>query len=364
MLYRILIYLLLSLNLINCVPQSDPQLTRIKLPLPKSYIINTSISEINIDGVATEEAWSNAEWTDYFIDIEGEKKPTPYFDTRVKMLWDDKFIYFYTEMQESHIWGNLTERDAVIFYNNDFEIFIKPNEVQPTYAEFEINALGTLWDLLLVRPYRRNGPVFNEWDIYDTQIGIHYNGTLNDPSDVDESWSIEIAIPIDPIKSIDRGSEIRHGSYWRINFSRVQWQHDVKDGIYDRKKDSTGNYTPENNWVWSEQSAIAMHRPEHWGYLYFNSHKDREIQKIAHEEMVQYQFLFYLYRMQLEFFNLNKRFGIINDFYKPHERYFLVNGVQLTATFNNIDSGFEIMVDGLEVEALVINQDGYINTLK
>ena len=275
MLYRILIYLLLSLSLLNCVPQSDPQPTRIKLPLPKSYIINTSISEINIDGVATEEAWSHAEWTDYFIDIEGEKKPTPYFDTRVKMLWDDKFMYFYTEMQESHIWGNLTERDAVIFYNNDFEIFIKPNEVQPTYAEFEINALGTA-------------------------------RTLNDPSDVDESWSIEIAIPIDPIRSIDRGSEIRHGSYWRINFSRVQWQHDVKDGIYDRKKDSTGNYLPENNWVWSEQSAIAMHRPEHWGYLYFNSHKDREIHKIAHEEMVQHQFLFYLYRMQLEFLTSTK----------------------------------------------------------
>ena len=35
----------------------------------------------------------------------------------------------------------------------------------------------------------------------------------------------------------------------------------------------------------------------------------------------------------------------------------------LQPTFNNIDSGFEIMVDGLEVEALVINQDGYINTL-
>ena len=72
MLYRILIYLLLSLNLFNCVPQSDPQPTRITLPLPKSYIINTSISEINIAGVATEAAWSNAEWADYFIDIEGE----------------------------------------------------------------------------------------------------------------------------------------------------------------------------------------------------------------------------------------------------------------------------------------------------
>ena len=26
---------------------------------------------------------------------------------------------------------------------------------------------------------------------------------------------------------------------------------------------------PEDNWVWSPQWAIDMHRPEHWGFVTF-----------------------------------------------------------------------------------------------
>jgi len=103
----------------------------LELPIPKSYTIKQAESSPIIDGLANEESWNSADWTDLFIDIEGEQKPIPYYNTRVKMLWDDQFIYFYAEMEEEHIWGDITERDAVIFYNNDFEIFIKPNQFQP-----------------------------------------------------------------------------------------------------------------------------------------------------------------------------------------------------------------------------------------
>ncbi len=360
MIFRCILFssLFLLLNSCSIEDQSDP--LELTLPIPKSYTIQKINSEIQIDGIASEEVWDNAEWSDYFIDIEGDKNPLPYYDTRVKMLWDDEFIYFYTEMEEEHIWGNLTERDAVIFYNNDFEIFIKPNEIQPTYAEFEVNALGTLWDLLLVRPYRRNGPVFDEWDVNNTKIGIHFNGTLNDPSDIDESWSLEMAIPIKPIMAIDRGSSLDHGDYWRINFSRVQWQHDIENGIYDRKKDSAGNYLRENNWVWTEQSAIAMHRPEHWGYLYFSDDKNNQISLVSPEEQVQYQFLFYLYRMQLDYFNENKTFGNIDDLFDTQTNSFRVNDFQFDAQFIFTTIGFEITVDGLNVNSITINQDGFI----
>ena len=360
MLFRLTILLILFSLLISCQQESDPQPVYLELPIPKSYTIHNINNPLQIDGVASEIVWDLAEWTDFFIDIEGNKNPLPYFDTRVKMLWDDEFIYFYTEMEEEHIWGDLTERDAVIFYNNDFEIFIKPNELQPSYAEFEVNALGTLWDLLLVRPYRRNGPVFDEWDVNDTQIGIHFNGTLNKPSDKDESWSVEMAIPIKPVMAIDRGSSLEHGDYWRINFSRVQWQHDIENGIYDRKRDSTGGYLRENNWVWTEQSAIAMHRPEHWGYVYFSDDSSLAIQPVSLDEQTQYQFLFYLYRMQLDFYNEHKKYGEYPDFFKQHQRYFSVNGVQLNAGFETIQSGFEIKVDGPSLNPIVINQDGYI----
>jgi hypothetical protein len=59
-------------------------------------------------------------------------------------------------------------------------------------------------------------------------------------------------------------------SLWRINFSRVEWQHEIKNGKYVRKNkpDGTG-VLPEYNWVWSPQDAINMHIPDRWGYLIF-----------------------------------------------------------------------------------------------
>jgi hypothetical protein len=57
----------------------------------------------------------------------------------------------------------------------------------------------------------------------------------------------------------------RDGDQWRINFSRVEWQHTVVDGNYVKLPN-----TPEYNWVWTPQYAIDMHRPEWWGILQFS----------------------------------------------------------------------------------------------
>ena len=61
----------------------------------------------------------------------------------------------------------MTERDSVIFRDNDFEVFIDPDGDTHAYYELEINALGTVWDLLLLKPYRDGGPAINGWDIAD-----------------------------------------------------------------------------------------------------------------------------------------------------------------------------------------------------
>jgi hypothetical protein len=59
---------------------------------------------------------------------------------------------------------------------------------------------------------------------------------------------------------------------WKINFSRVQWQTEITDGIYKRKKDAvSGRIIPENNWVWNATGLINMHFPERWGMLQFST---------------------------------------------------------------------------------------------
>lgn len=63
------------------------------------------------------------------------------------MLWDETYFYIYAEMEEPHVWGTLKERDTVIFYNNDFEVFIDATGDTHNYYELEVNALNTAWDL-------------------------------------------------------------------------------------------------------------------------------------------------------------------------------------------------------------------------
>jgi hypothetical protein len=220
-----------------------------------------------IDGRLEDAAWKDAPWTEDFVDIEGDKRPRPRFRTRVKMLWDERFFYVAAEMEEPHVWATLTEHDAVIFQDNDFEVFIDPDGDNHEYYELEINARNTEWDLFLAKPYRDRGPAENGWEVPGLKTAVHVDGSIDDPSDADRGWSVELAIPWSVLAvHARRPSPPRDGDQWRVNFSRVEWRHEVAEGRY-RKVPGT----KEDNWVWSPQGAIDMHRPERWGYVQFST---------------------------------------------------------------------------------------------
>lgn len=209
--------------------------------------------------------WQNIPWTEDFLDIEGTAKPVPLFRTRVKMQWDDQFLYILAEMEEPHIRATLRQRDTIIFHDNDFEVFIDPDGDTHQYYEIEINALNTVMDLFMVKPYRNGGQAMINWDTKGLRTVVKINGTLNNPADKDTSWTVEMAIPFKALSFYSRRVTPQEGNTWRINFSRVQWQFEIQDGVYIKRP-----RTPEYNWVWSPQGIINMHAPEHWGYLQFS----------------------------------------------------------------------------------------------
>ena len=53
------------------------------------------------------------------------------------------------------------------------------------------------------------------------------------------------------------------GETWRINFSRVEWRVNTARNRYEKLPGK------EDNWVWSPQGVIDMHRPETWGFVRF-----------------------------------------------------------------------------------------------
>jgi hypothetical protein len=244
-----------------------------KLPFaPRHAIVARAGSRLTINGKLDEPAWRATAWSDAFVDIQGGEARPPRFGTRVKMLWDDDYLYVAAELEEPDIWGTLTERDSVIFHDNDFEIFIDPDGDTHNYYELEVNALSTPWDLLLPQPYRDGGSAIHAWDIAGLRIGVDVRGTLNRPGDRDDAWTVEIAMPWTILREAAPGRRTpRAGEHWRVNFSRVEWQTDITAGSYVKRVDAkTGKPLPEDNWVWSPQGAINMHMPERWGFVQFS----------------------------------------------------------------------------------------------
>lgn len=269
---------------------------------PNRYLCQKTNDKPNLNGRLDKLFWEKAPWSENFVDIEGNAKPIPTKQTRVKMLWDDEYFYFGAELIEDEIWATLTERDAVIFHDNDFEIFIDPDGDTHNYYEFEINALNTVWDLLLVKPYRDGGPSVNGWDINGMKTAVYLDGKLNDPSNKknNRKWSIEVAMPWNILKECAKeGRPPKSGEFWRVNFSRVQWQVEVKDGKYVKKINPlTGKPFPEDNWVWSPMGIINMHYPELWGYVFFTDKPDKELLAIPEDESKKWQLrkVYYLER--------------------------------------------------------------------
>jgi hypothetical protein len=278
-----ILWLLPTLLLSACAPVgpgADGERVNYEHPIPfapRQYVCYRAPGPIAIDGKPDEASWAAAPWTEYFVDIEGELKPEPPLRTRAKMLWDEDYFYFAAVLEEPHLWATLTERDAVMYLNDDFEIFIDPDGDGQWYYEFEMNAHNAIWDLLLTQPYRVDTirPKYvNGWDIKGIKTAVHLEGTLNDPSDEDEYWSLEVAMPWDALVELAPGRrKPQPGEQWRVNFSRVDWHFDIRDGAYHKKIDpATGKERrwPEENWVWSPSGRVDMHQVETWGFVQFS----------------------------------------------------------------------------------------------
>jgi len=255
----------------------------------RGYVCNRTIAPPKVDGKLDDEVWKSAAWSEDFDDIEGGKKPKPAHRTRMKMLWDDNALYIAAELREPHVWATIEKHDAVIFQDPDFEVFLDPDGDNHLYAELEINARNTTWDLLLPEPYRDGGRAIDAWEIDGLKTAVRVDGTLNDPRDTDTGWSVEIVWPWSGLKQLSTARiPPADGDAYRINFSRVEWDIDVVGGKYVKVRGK-----PERNWVWSPQGVIDMHRPERWGYVQFSDKPagtvafvpdaDADVKRLLHE---------------------------------------------------------------------------------
>jgi hypothetical protein len=322
----------------------------------KGYVCYRAQETLSLNGKLDDPAWRAVPWTDPFTDIEGDIRPKPRHQTRAKMLWDDEYFYVGADLIEPDVWATLTERDSVIFHDNDFEIFIDPDGDNHQYYEIEINALNTVWDLRLVKPYRDGGPALNEWNIDGLKTAVHVDGTINRPGDRDRGWSMEMAFPWKVLAEYaNRPTPPKDGDQWRINFSRVEWKTNVVNGKYVKAPGMK-----EDNWVWSPQGVVDMHWPEMWGYVQFSTGKPGTAKFKPDPTLPARQSLMKIYYAQQE---LKKRknwwASSYNQLFPPQPSLIdpLRSRVKIHFTRNGWIASMDVKVPGGKTKRLNIRED-------
>jgi hypothetical protein len=262
-----------------------------------AHYTSCRVSEpIEINGDLEKPVWQRAQKSPRFVDMTtGEPG---FYDTRSAVLWDDQYLYIAFWVEEPFVQAHLTERDSLIFNENDIEVFIDGGDA---YYEFEINALGTIYEVFFIwqDAYKKGGrfdvPEFDlidqkalsfggnedrmadsfwygrhprktrwaflHWDFPGLQSAVRVQGKINDNSVVDKGWTVELAFPWQGMKWLANGRSLppKAGDIWRLFLGRFQ------------KLTSSGQeVNPHPAWAWNRHGVYDTHLPECFTYIHFS----------------------------------------------------------------------------------------------
>ena len=310
------------------------------------------------DGKIDKPFWDQAEDIGFLHDIEGDHMPAPLKKTVIKMLWDENNLYVGAKLYDDEIWAYVKNRDEIVYMDNDFEIFLAPMETSHRYYEIETNAAGTVWDLLMEKPFRDGVHRIVSWDVAGLKYGCHVEGELNNASADNKYWSVEFIIPFFSLREcgidICRPTHITPdvGEMWRCNFSRVEYKVDVIDNKFYKRKDEDGNFLPEFNWVWAPTGIIDIHMPEMWGYIVFGDDETEFKAPEDEKEIMELRKLYYRLRT----------FGAEKGYYTTNVSDLVAEGeISIDAKIYATPNMFEIiMPDKLTGGTVHLRHDGFM----
>lgn len=241
-----------------------------------------------IDGRLDEPIWQAVPRSPRFADMISGAPGL--HDTRAAVLWDDTHLYVGFWIEEPDVQADLTERDSFIFRNNDVEFFLAGRDA---YYEFEINALGTIYEVFFIwdneyhkvdytreptldknhpqaKPFEGVGfkthprgmrTGFWGYDLPGLQWSVHVDGTLNDSSDRDRGWTVELALPwagMQWLAAADgRPLPPREGDVLRMDFSRFNQYREAPP------------HEDSGAWFWSPHGCRDSHIPECFPIVHF-----------------------------------------------------------------------------------------------
>lgn len=208
---------------------------------------------VRIDGMADDAAWEKAEWIPFML-LETLEQPLSV--TRAKMVHDDESLYILFEAADLDVWGVYQDRDAKTWEEDALEFFFKTDPNNEPYYEFEITPKGTIFDARFAKRGSRAGHLgrWTSWDCSGLKFGVSIDGSLNDWSDQDTGWMLEVAIPFRSLPDVNPLPPAE-GQAWLFNLARYDYSVHLDDEVELSAS--------------SPFSKVDFHRQQEWRQMKF-----------------------------------------------------------------------------------------------
>ncbi|MCX7712037.1 MAG: carbohydrate-binding family 9-like protein [Clostridia bacterium] len=205
------------------------------------YHCKKTKERIVIDGNIQKPQWRDIEEISLVDTVTGNK---PQQDTRVRLAWDDEFLYAAFECEDRYIKATMTEYNDPLYEEEVVEIFIDDDCDLKTYIEVEVNPLNTLLHYGIHNNLKGSFLKFARTDkVVDTAVVV---------SEDEKKWKVEIAIPFSEL-IIAPNIPPKSGDRWRMNFYRI-----------DR-----GQFGEDEYSAWKPTGVVNFHMPEKFGEIVF-----------------------------------------------------------------------------------------------
>ncbi|MCK5113322.1 MAG: carbohydrate-binding family 9-like protein [Phycisphaerae bacterium] len=197
--------------------------------LANKYECRFTNEPLVIDGILDDAAWEKAGEIGLIIPVSHAQ---PISKTEARVLWDKDYLYVGFKAYDKDIWSYLTEHDSQTCSEDVLEVFFKPHADNECYYNFEINALNTVYDAYNLKRHAGGGDHHRwaRWDCEGLKSAVSIKGTLNDPSDVDEYWCLEMAVPFAELPSL-KGASPQSGDVWKFHLARYDYSIYLPDGV-------------------------------------------------------------------------------------------------------------------------------------
>ncbi|NTX04087.1 carbohydrate-binding family 9-like protein [Myxococcus sp. CA040A] len=190
-----------------------PQLGGAAPELPE-YVVRRAGTAPTIDGVLDDAVWKEAAPVVLRGSFDGRAVR---LRTEARLAYDNAYLYVAFDSEDPDVWGTLRKRDDPIYEQEVVEIFLDANADGRTYNELQVSPHNVNFDAYF--PARRQGMDLS-WDSGMT-TAVKVRGTLDDASDKDEGWSVEMRIPFAKLAEVPQVPP-QPGARWRFNLYRLE----------------------------------------------------------------------------------------------------------------------------------------------